>query len=493
MPRIAEQRTPMARTENLTIMFTDVVGYTQRTSGQSRTEIRALLKRCSSVLLPQVRRYGGWQVKNLGDAILVAFRSPTDAVRCGMALHDALAESNRMLPETEQLHIRVALALGEVLVQDNDVFGEAVNLAARLEEITPADGIYFTDAVYLAMNKAEVPSLLVGSKTFKGIPESVRVYQAPAGHVSRLVPAGEALTPALGDLPYGGMHRSHTEVGLRQRLRSQLREWHVRALTNTEWLPSIQRQGVTRTAITAIALLLLALVAFTFDLVRPMQSEAALAPALDTSSNLPALTAQHSLLREAQPWLAAGQYARVRTLYEAQLARAPNDPQALVLQGHDLFHSGDRPRGVAAYDRALKLDPALCEDPLLARNLVRGLSWAAPDAIRLIKRYTTPVMLEALTERTAQTGARGRERAADLLRELGQSQRVDRGGMALEDLREAQTCETKLPAVQQLRKLREKRALPDLRALTTGGLKGWWANRCLRSEAEAAIREMQNS
>ena len=93
--------------------------------------------------------------------------------------------------------------------------------------------------------------------------------------------------------------------------------------------------------------------------------------------------------------------------------------------------------------------------------------------------------------RTAQPGERGRERAADLLRDLGQPQRVDRGGMAVQDLHEAQTCETRLQAVQQLRGLHERRALPDLQALTGGGLRGWWNNRCLSSEVKAAISELQ--
>lgn len=479
----------MAHTENLTIMFTDVVGYTERTSGQSRTQIRDLLKRCSRILLPIIRRYGGWQVKNLGDALLIAFKSPTDALRCGMAQHDAVAASNRGLPPDQHLHIRVAVTLGEVLVQDSDVFGEAVNLAARLENVTPADHLYFTEAVYLAMNKAEVPSVVVGTEQFKGIPEPVKIYQVPTRQVARLVPAGEPMSQPEPELPFGGAHLINVEVRFSTKLRGHWQGWRLYAgQTGTRMgnqMPSRPLNALV------VALLLAALCVWAAWQLLPEPEDQAPETAAAARISAKPQAAMPSLLAQAQPLLAARQYEQVRVLYHARLARDPRDAEALLLQGHDLFEQDRRREGVAAYEQALAADPKLQDDALLAQNLARGLSWASDEAVPLIRRHVTPALIDALAQRTAEPGApRGRRRAADLLTELGYAQRIDQFGRALQDLREASTCEGRLSAVKRLRPLRDRRALPDLRALMGGGMVGWWENRCVRSEADAAIKEM---
>lgn len=482
----------MARTENLTIMFTDVVGYTERTSGQSRTQIRDLLKRCSRILLPIVHRYGGWQVKNLGDALLIAFRSPTDALRCGMAQHDAVAASNRGLPADQHLHIRVAVALGEVLVQDRDVFGEAVNLAARLENVTPADHLYFTEAVYLAMNKAEVPSQVVGTEQFKGIPEPVRIYQVPPRQVARLVPTGEPLVQPEPELPFGGAHLIPVEITLTSRLQGRWQELRLQA----------SRVGADQTAPRARPTLRYAL------LVCAVAGAAAWglrfwAPAIPVAAppsnaapepqSAAVEAAQPALLAQAQPLLAAGRYEELQALYAPRLLKNPDDAEALLLEGHTRFHLNQRAQAVAVYARALQRNQRLQEDLLLARNLAAALSWAADEATPLILRYPTPALFEALAARVIEPGApRGRRRAAELLDKLGQSERIDQAGWALQDLREASSCEARLAAVKRLHPLRDPRARKELEALTAGGLAGWWNNRCVRSEAAAALEALRS-
>jgi hypothetical protein len=116
-------------------------------------------------------------VKTIGDALLITFESPTNAVLCGIAMQERLRVHNEEQPEEEQLMIRVAINSGEVQIREGDVFGEAVNITARIEGITDAGEIYFTESVYLAMNKSEVPTSEVGEKRLKGIPESIKVYK----------------------------------------------------------------------------------------------------------------------------------------------------------------------------------------------------------------------------------------------------------------------------------------------------------------------------
>ncbi len=196
----------MADTENLAILLTDMVGFTERSSSQSRDAFHELLRAHDQILKDTAALYNGEWVKSTGDGMLVVFRSPTNAVQCGMAMQDALAEYNHQRADGEQIHIRVAVNLGEVRrSDDNDIFGEAVNVTARIEALTPTDEVYFTQAVYLAMNKAEVPSEPVGSKQLKGIPEPVEVFRVPAGQAVRLVAAGEPMQGAGVPYPFGGM------------------------------------------------------------------------------------------------------------------------------------------------------------------------------------------------------------------------------------------------------------------------------------------------
>jgi class 3 adenylate cyclase len=157
-------------------MFTDIKGFTERTSNSSRIELRKILAEHETLLRPVVEDFGGRVVKTVGDAFMVVFESPTNAVLCGIMIQERLRERNETLPQEEHLEVRVALNSGEVVEREGDFFGDAVNIASRIEGITEVGEIYFTESVYLAMNKAEVPSSEVGQRRLKGIPEAIRVY-----------------------------------------------------------------------------------------------------------------------------------------------------------------------------------------------------------------------------------------------------------------------------------------------------------------------------
>ena len=166
------------QSKNLAIMFTDLKGFTERTSRISRTMMRTLLRVHEELVLPIIERFGGYLVKNIGDAFLVTFESPTNAVLCGLVIQDTFKDYNRHISNADDsLEIRIAINSGEVEIKDGDVYGEAVNIAARIESITEVNEVYFTESVYLAMNKHEVPSSEVGLRRLKGIPEEIKVYK----------------------------------------------------------------------------------------------------------------------------------------------------------------------------------------------------------------------------------------------------------------------------------------------------------------------------
>ncbi len=163
--------------EHLTIMFTDIKGFTSRTSKSSRKDLHKLLELHEELIEPVFHDFEGTVIKTIGDAFMVRFGSPTDAVLCGREIHRVLDAYNKDKDIDEKIEVRVAINSGECTVKGNDVFGETVNIAARLEGIADAGDIYFTEAVYLSMNKNEIPTAEVGYRHFKGVPDEVKVYK----------------------------------------------------------------------------------------------------------------------------------------------------------------------------------------------------------------------------------------------------------------------------------------------------------------------------
>jgi class 3 adenylate cyclase len=188
------------RTSNVAIVFTDIKGFSERTGRQSHEENKRMLRLHDALLMPVFRAFDGRLVKTIGDAFLVVFPSPTRAVLCGVAIQDRLWDYNRRVPAPDQIHVRVAINLGEVREEKGDVFGEPVNIAARVETIAEAGEVLFTEAIYLAMNKAEVPAEEAGTHQLKGISTPIRVWRVPRGQYKL-----EAAPPEGEQAPYGGL------------------------------------------------------------------------------------------------------------------------------------------------------------------------------------------------------------------------------------------------------------------------------------------------
>jgi hypothetical protein len=176
-----------------------------------------------------------------------------------MAMQDALHAYNRTASKDEEIHIRIAASLGEVRLSKGDIFGEPVNVTSRIEGITPGDEIYFSEAVYLAMNKAEVPAVEVGLMDLKGVSKPVRVYSIPRFVNSQLVP--DSADPIDMDprfnFPYGGMHISAAPVAAPWMHRFQRAT--TRAFRQTNLLPwvvsgiAIILGGIAATRIVSIS------------------------------------------------------------------------------------------------------------------------------------------------------------------------------------------------------------------------------------------------
>ncbi len=170
-------------TRTLSILFSDIKDYTARTAAGSRQAAIELVRRHRDLVQPIVKTHGGRIIKTIGDALLVTFDSATDAVLAGAQIQGSLREHNTAaFKDADRFELRIAVSTGEVVVESNDVFGEAVNLASRVQQLAAAGEVLLTEPTWAMVNKREVPCEEAGVFELKGIPGTVRVFRAvPAG------------------------------------------------------------------------------------------------------------------------------------------------------------------------------------------------------------------------------------------------------------------------------------------------------------------------
>ncbi|HUU42443.1 MAG TPA: adenylate/guanylate cyclase domain-containing protein, partial [Planctomycetota bacterium] len=198
------------------IMFTDVVGFSERT-GRDEDRTLRLTARDLRTIGEFVKQHEGRVIKCTGDGCLAFFASGVQAVACALEIQHHFAELARTLTVEELLQHRIGIHLGDVYIKRNEVMGDGVNIAARLQAEAPPGGICISQALYeIARTRLSLHTVHVGPKQLKNIAEAVQIYQV-------LVDAGDA--PASGEaaatattsaLPVGlaGMLRKHWRWGL---------------------------------------------------------------------------------------------------------------------------------------------------------------------------------------------------------------------------------------------------------------------------------------
>lgn len=467
--------------ENLTIMFTDIVGFSDLVAKMSREENQAFLDKHDRILNRVIKRFGGKTIKTIGDSFLVTFRSPTDAVICGMAMQDALWEANQATDTKHPILIRVALNAGEVRQTQNDVFGDAVNIAARLESITPANCIYLTEAVYLAMSKSEVCLERVDAFQFKGVSEKINVYQAnyklPEGDEQARGTERESIeAPQQNQYPYGGahIHRKAIHKPISNRIKAvclmvallftMAATWWVTRTYHSNTIPEKIQVEFAETTLSA----------------EPM-------PAEDTLVETAREPTKNELEIQAEELLAAANYAELKTLLTEERQPGMETPYLRLVAGHTHTYFQRYEEALTHYEEAFIADKSLANDPLTAENLMLLLERERREASRLIAKNLNSLLILKLGERTGQPGLTGRYDAFNLLKDSGHEEAIDRVGLNIWDLRELDKCSLKKVAVVELKRLKDPRALDALKEMVKKGFFGQFKHSCLRKDAKEAI------
>jgi adenylate cyclase len=152
--------------------------FTVRAAASSRADLLRLLRANRRVVEKGVAKYGGVVVKTAGDGVLARFDSATDGVLGGLEVQRLVRLHNEGAAAAEVLELRVAVSTGEVTIEREDVYGAAVNVAARLQGVTPVGEVYLTDATRQAMTESEVKVERIEVGELKGMPGMTVAYRA---------------------------------------------------------------------------------------------------------------------------------------------------------------------------------------------------------------------------------------------------------------------------------------------------------------------------
>ena len=160
------------------IMATDVVGYSRLIRADEEGTIAALQALRADLIDPKIAEHNGRIVKLMGDGMLVEFASVVDAVHAAVETQEAVTKHNADLPEDRRIEFRVGVNLGDVVIDGDDIHGDGVNVAARLENHAEPGGICVSGKVYEEVrDRTELPFEDLGEQEFKNIDRPVRVWR----------------------------------------------------------------------------------------------------------------------------------------------------------------------------------------------------------------------------------------------------------------------------------------------------------------------------
>src|SRR5262245_25354438 len=158
------------------IVAADVAGYS-RLMGLDEVGTARTLREHRKVTDALVAKHGGRLVKSTGDGVLLEFPSVVDAVECAVAVQAVMAERNEGIPADRQMRYRIGVNLGDILIEGDDILGDGVNIAARLEGIAEPGGICISSSAYdHVCGKVTVDFADLGEQSLKNIARSVRAY-----------------------------------------------------------------------------------------------------------------------------------------------------------------------------------------------------------------------------------------------------------------------------------------------------------------------------
>jgi adenylate cyclase len=199
------------------ILAGDVAGYSRLMGADEEGTLAALNAHRREFLEPKIAEYHGRIVKRTGDGVLVEFASVVDAVRCAVEIQSGMDKRNEPAPPDRRMDLRIGIHVGDIIFEEGDIFGDGVNIAARLEGIATPGGICISDDAHRQIrDKLDIAFEDIGEQKLKNIAQPIRAYQFrldAAAHDGKMHAKALALPdkPSIAVLPFQNMSGDHEQ------------------------------------------------------------------------------------------------------------------------------------------------------------------------------------------------------------------------------------------------------------------------------------------
>jgi adenylate cyclase len=226
------------------ILAADVVGYSRLMGADEEGTLERLKALRRELVDPKIAEHRGRIVKTTGDGMLVEFASVVDAVRCAVAVQLAMSERNTGVAADSCIELRIGINLGDVIVEGDDLYGDGVNIAARIEALADPGGVFVSNTVYDHV-RDRLPFVFedLGEQQVKNIARPVRVYRVRDTSVAAKTPAQSALPlpdkPSIAVLPFANMSGDPEQEYFADGMVEEI----ITALSRIRWLFVIARNS----------------------------------------------------------------------------------------------------------------------------------------------------------------------------------------------------------------------------------------------------------
>jgi pentatricopeptide repeat protein len=231
------------------ILAADVAAYSKLIGADEEGTLNRLRSIRADVIDPKITEHRGRIVKTTGDGLLVEFSSVVDALRCATQWQQGMYERNADVPSTSRIEFRMGINVGDIVVEDDDIFGDGVNVAARLEGLADPGGICVSARVQEdAAGRLDLTFDDLGEQSLKNIARSVRVYRvrlAAAENTPKSAPVDGALVlplpdkPSIAVLPFANMSGDPEQEYFADGMVEEI----ITALSRIRWLFVIARNS----------------------------------------------------------------------------------------------------------------------------------------------------------------------------------------------------------------------------------------------------------
>jgi len=222
------------------ILAADVAGYSRLMGEDEEGTLARLNAHRRELIDPMVAEHHGRIVKTTGDGLLIEFPSVVEAVSCALAVQRAMVERNAATPEEKRITFRIGVNLGDIIVEDGDIHGDGVNIAARLEGIAEPGGICISDDAFRQVRaKVEAEFADIGEQSLKNIARPIRVYRIPIAENATAPTLPLPDKPSIAVLPFANLSGDPEQEYFADGMVEEI----ITALSRIRWLFVIARNS----------------------------------------------------------------------------------------------------------------------------------------------------------------------------------------------------------------------------------------------------------